>query len=95
MKYQILELDKRYNGSHFAKWRVELDVNDYIERIQLWNDIRNWCDETWGHSSECVYHRVLKKSNPHWCWHHPGKFNQFYFMFASDQELALFKLKFS
>jgi hypothetical protein len=97
--YTVLKIDNRYNGSHFAKYRIQLTTEGYKEIIDQWQTMRRWFWNTYGPSDECIYHRLFLRdgndANPYWCWHHPGKFNQFYFMLAGDEELSLFKLKFS
>jgi hypothetical protein len=101
-KYTVQQIDRRYSGSHFARYRIYIndcvDVRDFPAKIDLYRRMRDWCDDTWGHSCEVRYHEYLGRCgrgvNPHWSWNNPGKYNQFYFFLAGDAELTLFELKF-
>jgi hypothetical protein len=100
-KYTVKRIDRRYNGSHFAQYRIyindQCDSANASAKIDLFRNMRDWCTETWGHSCEARYHGYLQHqgyaTNPHWAWENPGKFNQFYLFLASDVELTFFQLR--
>ena len=100
--YTVQRIDRRYSGSHFARYRIHIkdnfDVRNFPDKVDLYRRMRDWCDDVWGHSCEVRYHEYLGRCgrtvNPHWCWSNPGKYNQFYFFLAGDAEMTMFQLKF-
>lgn len=100
--YTVKQIDRRYSGSHFAKYRIHINDNfelrNFPTKIDLYRRMRDWCANTWGHSCEVRYHEYLGRSgyvvNAHWAWSNPGKYNQFYFFLAGPADLTMFELKF-
>lgn len=100
--YTIKRIDRRYSGSHFAQYRIQIndDCNQmgFPDKVDLYRRMRDWCTDTWGHSCEVRYHGYFEYHrlpyNLHWAWSNPGKYHLFYFYLASDAELTMFQLKF-
>lgn len=98
--YDIKLIDRRYTGSHFARYRIHIndgELRDFPAKIDLYRRMKNWCTDTWGHSCEARYHGYLEHHgytvNPHWAWDNPSKYNLFYFFLATDKELNFFQLR--
>lgn len=78
VKFKFSKMDKRFTG--YPEFNHCIDVMGgkfYVEVIENFNLLRNWCVETWGPSIErddyllvCNTHRghsiIL---NPAWCFH--------------------------
>lgn len=100
--YRIRPVDRRFTG--YGKWAWIIDVHGDISgpknishRLILFNQIRDWCWSTWGSSCERDKHSTIlehnpnAKLNPHWVWN--TEFYHLSLYLKTDQELALFKLK--
>lgn len=82
--HRIIKLDHRHNGHTQFKYAIAPDkFTNFVE----W---RVWAWETYGPSCELMY--VDGPNIPQWAWHssEDGKMRLF---FKSDEELALFQLR--
>ena len=103
--YSVLELDRRYTGSHHFRYRVRVNGGpDYPESVDNFRSMMDWCSQTWGNSVDVDHHRILEynkyTTNDAWAWQlrQPGMRRpgiDFHLFLKDDQELALFELKFS
>lgn len=104
--YTITTLDRRHTGSHHFRYRIGLNVPDtaadWEVKLLLWTNIRNWCDDTWGHSCEVNIHRYLQfrghAVNDRWAWLHrtPGMRqtgHNYFFFLTHESDLTMFELK--
>lgn len=98
-RFSFSKLDTRFAGHQHFKYRVKI-LGDYVVRYSQYIEIRNWCWETWGSSCERdILIELADKDESFirtWSWHaekYNKRFYEFYIYFATDQEYALFKLK--
>lgn len=104
--YTVKLLDRRYTGSHYFKYRIALngptEPGDFYSKLELWKDIRDWCDDTWGHSCEVNIHAIMmnrgRPTNAKWAWLHRGpsmrqRGNEYFFFLKDDKDLTLFELR--
>jgi len=94
MDYRITTLDKRHNGHLYYKYSVAPIWNSKytyasVEYDKLFNNVRVWCWETWGPSTEFIF----PFRNKHWAWDSEFKHRRIYLKY--DEELLFFKLKFN
>jgi hypothetical protein len=94
MDYRITTLDKRHNGHLFYKYSVHpIWESKYTyatsEYDQMFVNVRNWCWQTWGPSTEFT----ISSRNKHWAWDSEFKHRRIYLKY--DEELTFFKLKFN
>lgn len=78
LRTHFTKLDGRYTGYPVFKYSMEIlgpyDVKRF-ERIEMFNEMRDWCEETWGKSIERDDYLLLidfptkMQLNPAWCWH--------------------------
>jgi hypothetical protein len=82
IKYKGTKLDGRYTGypwfSHYVTVTQPRGITYNQTSIKLFNEIRNWCWETWGPSCELYDYDYLRRSadkasedkdvNPYWSW---------------------------
>lgn len=62
MPKSYIKLDKRFNGHNFFRYAASFNSL----QSDKFCDVRNWCWEQWGPSSEYEYWRPSR--NPAWCW---------------------------
>jgi hypothetical protein len=87
MKYKITKLDRRHNGWNRFKYLImPYDNSIGIEPL---NQARNWLWATYGPSCELSY----SKLGDLWAWDTEYSRKRIYL--KSDEELALFALKFA
>lgn len=95
----IEKLDGRFVGHQYFKYRIYFSSVGKTNRFLQFVDIRNWLWDTYGSSSErdiILYLEDFKNTafNKKWAWHVDDKSrDNVYIYLASDEELALFKLK--
>lgn len=82
--YKLIKLDQRHNGHKQFKYAV------MPNSFTIYNNWRIWTWETYGPSCELVY--VSPTAEPIWAWHSStdGRMRLY---FKSDEELALFQLR--
>lgn len=58
------KIDRRYNGGSIYQYVILVGVNTdhHAKSINLFNEIRKWCEITWGHS--CELHDAWAFNNP-------------------------------
>lgn len=94
MKYHITKLDRRHSGHWHFKYRVEFHRNPGINKQLIFCDVRNWCDDTYGHSCERDIVGNLPDPKPVWAWHSDFDSGRYWIFLKDDTELSLFQLKF-
>lgn len=96
MSIKIVELDWRFKGRKAFKYRVGLEDSMESSTPQLAKWLK-WAAETWGMSVplDMFLSNTEFERNPHWVWHHYDSvtWKRLYLLLKSDQDLALFKLK--
>lgn len=84
---KVGKLDRRHNGygtfKHYVKFK--------IAEVEKFCDVRSWCWDQWGASSELDSYKQLSKKNPAWAWQKDQYVTRLYF--SSDAELQWFILK--
>ena len=98
MPLNIMEvLDRRHNGFGRFKYRVEIGGVNQVDRIQNFNEIREWCWTIWGRSCEQEYARDRYfKDLPQvivWCWRKNPAEPHGYIYLKDDEQASFFKLK--
>ena len=94
MDYRITKLDKRHNGHLFYKYSVAPiwhSAYTYTSTVydQQFVNVRNWCWETWGPSTEFM----MPSRSEYWAWDSEFKHRRIYL--KNDEALIFFKLKFN
>jgi len=82
------KLDRRHNGYGDFKYYVRFFAT---KETQKFCDVRNWCWEQWGPSSELDSRCSLETPNPAWAWVKDNYNTKIYL--ASDKEFQWFILK--
>jgi hypothetical protein len=101
--YSVLKLDRRYTGSHHFKYRVRINGSEaYVQSVDNFRNIMDWCSQTWGNSVDVDHHRILAfkgyRTNDTWAWQLrlPGmrrSGTDFHIYLKDDAELMTFELK--
>lgn len=92
MKLKLVRTNGKHRGHEVFPFYVEIPHHLGIgERIKLMNDMRIWCWEEWGSSTERDHYLFLHGSNGNgWCW--LSNYND-RFYFDNDEKLSWFLLK--
>lgn len=107
MKTKVTKTDKRYSGHEYFGYVVNIQLdrvpvigatNRRVEKIKKLHEVREWCIQTWGMSSEREHWMMLKTAgytvpNEHWCWHTEFYDNKIYL--ATEKDANWFKLRWS
>jgi hypothetical protein len=98
MNTHFLErLDRRHKGYDRFESRVEIGGRTRPDRIQNFNEIREWCWSVWGASSELENCREghFKDSDRQvqWCWRIVPDERSGYIYLRGSQEANFFRLK--
>ncbi len=102
----IVRMDKRWAGHRQFLFCVDI-LQGYasrLDRLRMFNRLRNWCVETWGMSSERDIHIMLAEDlsraslldnpiNKHWSWHANLNTGDLRLYFKSESELNFFTLR--
>ena len=98
MKFVIKKTDKRHTGSTIFEYVVDVQnpgMGRRRERIQQFLEVREWCWNTLGASSEREHwlelYQTNQQSNERWCWH--TDFGNFKIYLRTEKEANWFKLK--
>ncbi len=106
MKISIRKTDKRFTGSDVLRYVVDIKVAYSVPmingtgrktiRLKKFQEVRQWCIDTFGMSCERDHYLHLLTSDPdsvnsRWCWH--TEFHDTKIYFASEKEANWFKLK--
>lgn len=95
---RFVKLDNRYKGSNCFKYYLLLVNSPFqssnrfqtsLETINKFNEIRDWCIQNWGTSTELEdyvtwYDTDICNFNEHWSWSIEGTGRRIYL--KSDQE---------
>jgi hypothetical protein len=96
----IRKTDKRHTGSEQFAYLLEVKSNpgkfDRAARIAEFDQLRQWCWNTWGASCDREHWITMKHQdrfpvNPHWCWH--TDFDNYKIYLRTEKEANWFKLK--
>lgn len=89
---KLTKLDKRHAGTKYFKYRALVDgVRDV--RVKKFLELRQWCWNTWGPSSERDF--AVVEQPTHWAWH-TGRdilYDPLHIYLVADQDAAFFKLR--
>lgn len=91
------KIDRRYNGGSVYRYMVFItDTTNRSKKIKMFNEIRQWCHDTWGHS--CELHDVWaytydETSWPIWAWANDSKDEKRVIYLKTDKEYMLAKLR--
>lgn len=96
---RFINLDGRYSGYRYFDHLAEITMSpgyNYkkVDRLIYFNEVRDWCNATWGTSMERDEYIMLRqlpqpigyKLNPHWAYH--VKAYELRIYLATDKELA-------
>lgn len=89
---KLQKLDRRHNGFTRFNYRVE------FYEIPQFNQIRDWCWETWGSSCELDHASRVNFVPPKdlvWCWRCDENPRGMYLYFKSYNEASVYSLKWS
>lgn len=84
---KIGKLDKRHKGHETFRYYTQFSFSTYDKFIE----VRNWCWQTWGPSSELDLLSHVKTDSIKWAWIHDQYNTRIYL--ASDREYQWFVLK--
>lgn len=100
MSAVVVKLDGRHSGRQSFKYFVTSEGRDFRSNLLEFQKWRTWAQDTWGHGCDQTWAYYLRSEWPepfHWGWLTDsgkiGSGNKFRLYFKSDEELALFKLK--
>jgi hypothetical protein len=68
--------------------------NRRLERFEFFNEVRVWCWETFGPSTELSVQSWLAKPSEHWSWRIDTRDDDCYIYFKTEDDLSFFKLRF-
>ena len=104
MKITVKKTDKRYTGSDVFGYVVDVRTTPFpvihnklnkSQKFTQFQQVRDWCIQTWGMSCEREHWLVLKdqeqEPNEHWCWNSENYDTKIYL--ATDKETNWFKLR--
>ena len=99
MKIKVKKTDKRHSGHDIFLYSVDVEwqgIGRRTERLIAFNQVRQWCWETFGPSCEREHWLELDKfkhpvPNERWCWH--SDYGNFKIYLRSEKEANWFKLK--
>ena len=104
MNITVRKTDKRFTGSDILHYVVDIKHGSFPviynkfstgQQLKKFQDVRNWCIETWGMSCEREHYLHLLADdvevNTHWCWH--SEFYDIKIYLRTDKEANWFKLK--
>jgi hypothetical protein len=98
MTAEVTKLDRRHSGHGVFEYYITSLGRDRILNILEFQQWRDWAQDTWGHGIERDWAYALRRNNQPtrtWGWltddNKVG--NQPRLYLRSDEELALFKLK--
>lgn len=104
---KIVKLDRRYTGYRQFKFLIEFVRYGFLpqsnDRLKFFLKVREWCQDTWGHTCERDFHIRLSeditkgeieyKTNPHWAWHSDATTGVVRIYFKDQQEFDMFTLR--
>jgi hypothetical protein len=90
------KIDRRYNGGTIYQYMISVNgSHNLIEEIKTFNEIREWCEVTWGRS--CELHDAWAWGVPHdypiWTWANDSKDSKRAIYLKTDKEYMLAKLR--
>lgn len=81
----IITLDRRYNGYSNFRYRASISADrDYCE-------VREWCWEVFGPG--CELEAIMARPGNVWCFDYVDSPRRRYVYLKGDEQLALFRLK--
>lgn len=87
---KLQKLDRRHNGSGRFAYRVE------FHQLMQFNQVRDWCWETWGSSCELFVAYDDSWESPkqlNWCWRCDEHPRGMYLYFRTSDEASVYSLK--
>jgi hypothetical protein len=95
------KIDRRYNGGNWYKYMVSFthDSLGYVgavaETIQEFNQVRQWCIDTWGPSCELHDAWAISPTSgyPIWAWETDNSKGKRAIYLKTEQECILAKLR--
>ena len=96
MLHVLEQLDRRHNGYSRFKYRVTIGGEDQFYRTENLNEIRDWCWQIWGSSSELenAWPELFKDQRTVvWCWRYELSERRGYIYLKNDEQASFFKLK--
>lgn len=96
MLMRIKKLTRQYTGHGSFSHVIDYTIQDIIQYDQH----RQWCWETWGPSCELEFSLRFRRINPEgwnakWAWLADTSFPKIRIYFGSEQEVAMFILRWS
>lgn len=86
---KVKKIDRRMSGHPDFTRCVEFNHREFATFVE----IRNWCWEQWGPSTELdIWYKIANK-NPAWCWISDQWRTRIYF--AGDKEAQWYHLRWS
>lgn len=99
---KVSKTDKRHTGKEVFGYVCAVQPGKVLklsERYALFNEIRDWCIQTWGNSCERDHYLAMYNAgmydriNEHWSWHTEYYETKLYF--RTDKQANWFKLRWS
>lgn len=90
------KIDRRYNGGNIYQYMIETNGSPYnlIVEIKTFNEIRKWCEATWGYSYELHDAWAHGEDYPIWTWANDSKSDKKRAIYLkTDKEYMLAKLR--
>lgn len=101
---EFKKIDRRYNGGNVYRYMLLVKVSfgtggtgTEITAIKEFNELRKWCQDTWGHSYELhdAWVRSVHEDWPSWVWANDSKDSKRAIYLRTDKEYMLAKLRWS
>ena len=97
---KIIKIDKRWKGGELYSYMIHIprhyNTRTTKQRVQLFNEIREWCHTTWGPSCEVDDVGFLfddENTYPEWAWSVDIKEDTRRIYFRTEKEYMLAKLR--
>ena len=103
------KIDRRYKGGSIYRYMVfitdTVDTTNRSKKIKMFNEIRQWCQDTWGPSYELHDAWALNRDEdwplwtayndhwPLWTWANDSKDEKRVIYLKTDKEYVLAKLR--
>lgn len=89
---KLVKTDGRHAGHDYFTHYAELSLqNKLISNIERFTEMRVWCWDQWGPSTERDFYAVIDRIDSGWAWHLFGPTLRIYF--ESEEKASWFMLK--
>lgn len=105
MNIKVIKCDRRHTGYQHFDYIVQPKIDSLnfkklmsLDRFMFFNELRNWCWQTWGPSCErstyiriAEHEQLVQELNKSWSWN--SDHNDLRIYLATEKELNWLKLR--